>query len=345
MFPRLYSAAKTPQSSPTPTTPVYISNTSHEIPGEETVDTESDISLSVAESDEHEETGTKIEPKDLLSLWGGNKVSLSDEKDAEKYSEHRSSISWVSRSDEDMLGYGELADWEKEFDSIDSEKQPLMIPLSVTSYLCGRKRLTIGSFPTVSNRILCALASDNLAGEPFKKFLNKQMETLDLGYLHFWSDVRHYLDTDEAYLDPNGKPMKKVLGQKISYKYLQSKGEYCGIFSEGLKMALLQSMSGEDHISLLCTAQDIVTGCGNKRYDRNVVEMSHLNSDGKDPLLFINVTGQPDMASTTGPTSMSMESRPWSHASDFGVVYLSEEEMWRAFEITVLCSQYGRFIV
>lgn len=194
----------------------------------------------------------------------GHKGPSLEEKEAERYSEHRSSISWVSRSDEDVLGYGELADWEKEYESMDGEKQPLMIPLSVTSYLCGRKRLNIGSFPTVSNRILCALASDNLAGEPFKNFLNKQTEALDLGYLHFWSDVRHYLDTDEAYLDSNGKPMKKVLGQKISYKYLQSKGEYCGIFSEGLKMALLQSMTGEDHISLLCTAQDIVTGVSKK---------------------------------------------------------------------------------
>lgn len=133
-------------------------------------------------------------------------------------------------------------------------------PIHVRSYLNGRRRLVQGQIAGSSNKILCALASDNLGGAPFRQFLNNTGQTLDLHYLDFWRDVRNYLDAEDKSTDMYGNPLRKVLARMIAERYLSYAGEESDIFSEGLKMQILHSLSNEDDVSLLCVVQDIVTG-------------------------------------------------------------------------------------
>lgn len=163
----------------------------------------------------------------------------------------------------DTHGLRELESWQKSAQSnysFSNTDKIVNIPISITSYLSGRRRMAIGSSPKVSNRMLCALASDHLSGAPFRAFLKKQGNDLDMRYLSFWSDVRHYLDSEDGNTDCFGTPLKQSLAKTITKRYLSSNCSDAEIFSEGLKMTLFTCLRRNDDVSLLCSAQDIVTG-------------------------------------------------------------------------------------
>lgn len=101
---------------------------------------------------------------------------------------------------------------------------------------------------------------DGVAGRPFDRFLDGNNCVVDRRYLGFWSDVRRYLDTDDSQLDCYGQRMKEQLARMIMARYLTSTAADVEIFSEGLKLTLYRCLGGTDDESLLCTAQDIVTG-------------------------------------------------------------------------------------
>lgn len=133
-------------------------------------------------------------------------------------------------------------------------------PIHIRSYLNGRRRLGQEQIAGSNNKVLCALASDNLGGAPFRQFLINTEQTLDLHYLDFWRDIRRYLDAEENSIDKYGNPLRKMLAHMIAERYLSSSGEESDIFSEGLKMQILYTLSNENDVSLLCVVQDIVTG-------------------------------------------------------------------------------------
>ncbi|OWF50105.1 uncharacterized protein LOC110450805 [Mizuhopecten yessoensis] len=323
--------------------------------------------------DEFEEE-SNIQPDDLLSLWGGKTCGT-----AEKYPpENQSSSSSVVHEDKgsnssDTNGLKELESWQQSVESnysFSGTDRIVNHPIFITSYLSGRSRMHTGSSPNISNRMLCALASDHLSGAPFRAFLKKKGLELDMRYLSFWSDVRHYLDTEDGNTDCYGTPLKQSLAKTITERYLSSSSSDTEIFSEGLKMTLFASLTQKHDVSLLCSAQDIVSGmlkepwgmymkeerkafrkrvCGKKR-TRHVVEVPSNSmgppcQDGNDPIFFFNSAKSPGNAGSrpySGDAEDSDDSRPSSTTTNMDHVCLSEEQVWKAFEITVLCNEYGR---
>lgn len=335
------------------------------------------------ESDEGEvdddfEEESNIQPDDLLALWGGKTCGtlekvLSDKQSFSTASPHEEKLSDSS----DTHGLKELENWQKSASaesnySFTQTNKVVNVPISITSYLSGRRRIATGRSPNINNRMLCALASDHLSGAPFRAFLKKKGLGLDMRYLSFWSDVRHYLDTEDGSTDCFGIPLKQSLAKTITERYLSSISSDTEIFSEELKMTLFASLTQQQDVSLLCSAQDIVSGmlkepwglymkeerkafrkrvCGKKKYDSHVVEVPSSYTgppckDGSDPLFFFNSCHlSPDDTGSrpcSGATGDSQDSRPWSATTNMDHVCLTEEQVWKAFEITVLCNEYGR---
>lgn len=85
------------------------------------------------------------------------------------------------------------------------------IPLVLSSYLGGKQRTVHGNVPTTANWTVWCLASDMLACCPFRSFLQRNEQHKHLQYLGFWTDIRHYLDTDEQVLDGYGLQVREQL--------------------------------------------------------------------------------------------------------------------------------------
>lgn len=88
------------------------------------------------------------------------------------------------------------------------------IPISLKSFLCGKRRAIRGDYPETTNRVLWSIASDVLACCPFRAYLERHEQVFDMHCLNFWSDVRAYLDVDDSSTDGLGRPMKKTLANK-----------------------------------------------------------------------------------------------------------------------------------
>ncbi|XP_067650944.1 regulator of G-protein signaling protein-like [Haliotis asinina] len=165
--------------------------------------------------------------------------------------------------------------------------------LLLKTYVLGRRDHRTNP-PRVSNRILCALVSDNLAGFPFLQFLQRKNLILDINYLNFWEDVRSYLRTDDK-LDSHGNSSRKVMARKLAERYLLSSDDEA-IFSEGLKMALLDTLSRGDDESLLFSAHDIVSSSLNiswKKYAKIDRRKFVRAACGKRFMLFVNSLQSP----------------------------------------------------
>ncbi|KAK3086174.1 hypothetical protein FSP39_014682 [Pinctada imbricata] len=377
MFPRIYSSKTSAPGSPV--TPVFVSNDASQMP---TVGAESSLSCQIVQSEEassfslpeehSEKEDTNLDPQELLALWGGHPLPRDE-------GEIDNDLGKVS-SDENALK--ELDSWEKiqtPSSPLSALKSPLkaVFSLPLTSYMAGRRRFSLGRFPGIETRMLCSFASDPLAGSPFLQFLKSRYLLQDMKLLEFWNDVRHFLDTDENYVDPFGTPMKKALGKIIAEKYLMESPDRNDIFPEALKMSILRSLSFKDDITLLSTVQDLITGalrdswqeyiyherrkfrklvCRKKPFDRNVIESNIWPENiEKDTLFFCNVKSPPPAAnqasngsddvrshSADPKTSLSTSSRPWSRFTESGTFALSEDHFVRAFEYAVVCSEYGR---
>ncbi|XP_033755035.1 uncharacterized protein LOC117337983 [Pecten maximus] len=330
------------------------------------------------EMEEESDEESSIQPDDLLALWGGKTCGTAEKPSSDKQSSSNSSSHEDKLSESsDSHGLKELGSWQKSSSSesnysFTQTDKVVNVPISISSYLNGRRRIATGRSPNINNRMLCALASDHLSGAPFRAFLKKKGLELDMRYLSFWSDVRHYLDTEDENTDCFGTPLKQSLAKTITERYLSSSSSDTEIFSEELKMTLFASLTQQRDVSLLCSAQDIVSGmlkepwglymkeerkafrkrvCGKKKYDRNVVEVPSGYTgpqckDGSDPLFFFTSSKlSPDDTGSrpcSGATGDSQDSRPWSTTTNMDHVCLSEEQVWKAFEITVLCNEYGR---
>ena len=136
------------------------------------------------------------------------------------------------------------------------------IPITLISYLGGKKRTILGKFPSIGNRLSWSLASDALAGCPFRAYLYTRGHSTDLKYLSFWTDVRNYLDTDDSTIDGYGFPLKQRLAHQFMETYLSHSGVGCDLFSESVKNSLFNALGQSNDVSLLCTAQDIVLEVG-----------------------------------------------------------------------------------
>ena len=86
---------------------------------------------------------------------------------------------------------------------------------------------------------------------------------------------------------------------------------------------------------------------GERHFDRNILEYpANMTKDLNDPLMFFNTSQvinpgvlSPDYRPKSG--SISAEERPWSRLSDSLPVALTDEQIMRAFEFTVILAEYG----
>lgn len=363
MFPTIYQDS----SVNSPATTVFESKSVGELPGDPSVA----LPCSPLDS-EDDQTEQETDHVDLLRLWGGP---------AKKIELERTSASSLSSSlpeeSPDLLGNRRLR--SAVTSAPVTLRSP--IPIVLTSYLGGKKRTLLGKFPKTTNRIIWSLASDILACCPFREFLERNDLHFDLQYLSFWTDVRNYLDTDEHVIDGYGQPLRRSLAHKIANTYLSRDGKGCEIFSEALKMSLFTAISTSNDVSLLCITQDIIQESlweplklyiqderhrflkqvRGLRYQlgktqRRVIDLtartartskSKSASDvtGVDPMYFFNcVTVDTESASLTSSPACSSRSPCFSNLSRPGTSYhvcISEEQMWKAMEIVVLCSEFG----
>ncbi|XP_052286288.1 uncharacterized protein LOC127881994 isoform X1 [Dreissena polymorpha] len=250
------------------------------------------------------------------------------------------------------------------------------IPIVLKSFLGGKKRTILGKLPNTNNRVLWSLASDILACSPFRSFLEKHEFLMDLKYLNFWTDVRSYLDTDENAITVYGETVRNFTAQRIVTEYLSNSGVACDIFTESLKMSLLRAITGGNDVTLLCMAQDIVQETlweplklyiqderrlflkqvRGERYQlsrrrRRQVDMgnsrskSALEKENVDPFFFFQCQTHSAGSTRTGSSYLasptfrfgSATSRP---ATSYNVC-ISEEQLWKAMELAVLCCEYG----
>ncbi|XP_053401949.1 regulator of G-protein signaling protein-like [Mercenaria mercenaria] len=348
MFPKIYQDS----SISSPATTILISQSADDL-----AKVTPTTSLSSFDDDELK---AKILPVDLLSLWGGPAKEIDIERvSPSNYSPFLSEInSPADGSGDRLLRSAKM-----------HGKSP--IPIVLTSYLGGKKRTLAGKFPKTTNRVIWYLASDTLACCPFREFLQRNERLLDLQYLGFWTDVRNYLDTDEHAVDGYGKPLRQKLARRIAEVYLSKERKKMDIFSEKLKMSLFTAISTNDDISLLCMAQDIAQTClleslksfideerchflkqvrGQRnqldRKQRRAIDKAAKISKSKfdvDPLYFFNcvtLDADSEISSPLSPFSPTMPCDSAISATSYRVS-ITEEQMWKAMEIAVLCSEYG----
>ncbi|XP_052061919.1 regulator of G-protein signaling protein-like [Mytilus californianus] len=308
---------------------------------------------------EHEED---IKISDFLSIAGGGRL---------EYVEPKESKSSISSQEFESFDFGNAeprtCSSETAVTTTSSFTQirpTLSIPPSLATYISGKNRIKTGR--KTNNKVMFALAADNLAGNPLQSYLNRSGKTRDEKLLKLWIDVRQYLDADDSHRDEFGHSIKQHLARVIFNQYLVSNND--DLLPESVKMSIYTSLSRQDDATLLCFVQDFVTGSlkdtwkifmlaerkafrkqvvGSRHFDRNVLEYPpNMDKDLDDPLLLINTSQgiSPEMLSKDyRPKSGSMsEERPWSRLSDNLPVALTDEQIMKAFEFTVILAEYGR---
>ncbi|XP_053401944.1 regulator of G-protein signaling protein-like [Mercenaria mercenaria] len=309
------------------------------------------------------ESEDEVEPTDLFALWGGPAKEIKAECPSPASSAFLPEVATSA----------ELSDLKLHAPSA-HVRSP--IPIALTSYLAGKGRTLLGHFPNTTNRVIWSLASDTLASCPFREFLEQNGKVSDLKYLRFWTDVRNYLDTDEHVTDRHGQSLRLRLAHRIADIYLSKDAEGSDIFSETLKMSLFTAISTNNDISLLCTAQDLVQmnleeplkvyvqderrrflkQVRGKRCNLNKKQLQAIDQAAKntrlksasdaadvDPEYFFNCVTLETASSATSPVFSptvsygSAISRPETSYN----MSITREQMLKAMELTVLCSQYG----
>ncbi|CAC5396320.1 unnamed protein product [Mytilus coruscus] len=301
---------------------------------------------------------------DFLSIAGGGRL---------EYVEPKESKSSISSQEFDSLDFGSAEPRSNSSEtnvlrtttpSFTLIRPTLSIPPSLVTYISGKNR--IKKDQKTNSKVMFALAADNLAGNPLQSYLNRSGKTRDEKLLKLWIDVRQYLDADDSHRDEFGQSIKQHLARVIFNQYLVSGND--DLLPESVKMSIYTSLSRQDDATLLCFVQDFVTGSlkdtwkifilaerrafrkkvvGNRHFDRNVLEYPlNMEKDPDDPLLFINTSQgiSPEMLSKDyRPKSGSMsEERPWSRLSDNLPVALTDEQIMKAFEFTVILAEYGK---
>ncbi|XP_052818181.1 uncharacterized protein LOC128244204 [Mya arenaria] len=347
MFPTIYQAS----GISSPATEVYESMSATDLPGQ----TPTDVSESSEELDE-----VKVEHIDLLSLWGGPARDIFTRKSL-------SSCSLPGNDSPDELSRRSIQ--SKYLSAARHIRSP--IPIELTSFLCGKKRTQLGNFPNISNRVLWSLASDMLACCPFRSFLEKNDHLFDLRYLNFWTDVRIYMDTDDNAVDDIGRPLRRALAHRIVSRYLYRNQGVRDLFPEALKKSIFYALNEHRGDNVLCMAQDIaqesmweplrhymqderrrfLNQVRGKRYQLSVRKLRHMDkvvkkthgsyeADDADPLFFFQCNTV-DTASAASANSPTPSTTPLSRPGTSYNMSISQEQMWKAMELTVLCSEYG----
>ncbi|XP_076113384.1 regulator of G-protein signaling protein-like [Mytilus galloprovincialis] len=308
--------------------------------------------------------GEDVKINDFLSIAGGGRL---------EYVEPKESKSSISSQEFDSLDFGsaeprtcssETVELRTTTPSFTLIRPTLSIPPSLATYISGKNR--IKKDKKTNSKVMFALAADNLAGNPLQSFLNRSGKTRDEKLLKLWTDVRQYLDADDSHRDEFGHSIKQHLAQVIFNQYLVNGSD--DLLPESVKVSIYTSLSRQDDATLLCFVQDFVTGSlkdtwkifmlaerrafrkkvvGNRHFDRNVLEYPpNMDKDPDDPLLCINTSQgiSPEMLSKDyRPKSGSMsDERPWSRMSDNLPVAITDEQIMKAFEFTVILAEYGR---
>lgn len=110
-----------------------------------------------------------------------------------------------------------------------------------------------------SRWLLGALASDNSAGQPFRKYLTDLDLNKELQCLGFWNDVRGYLASRDSSNDPRLGEARRLMARDIAERYLSSSKDRCSIFSERLKMSLFRCLVNQSDDTLIFASQDIIS--------------------------------------------------------------------------------------
>ncbi|KAK3603384.1 hypothetical protein CHS0354_009368, partial [Potamilus streckersoni] len=253
-----------------------------------------------------------------------------------------------------------------------------IVPIIVSSFMTGTRNMFSAGYPYFCNRIMWSLAADILSGSPFKTYLKEYGQALDLHYLEFWTDVRNYLSADNSSCNTIGNSTKSLLFYKIAKTYLMSGGEASDIFSESLKMSLLWDLSNHNDISLMHVANDIVIQalceplqsyinadrktCLNRLQDHRSLltyqqmqkQQAGLSVDQSadnmsNPMYSFSVEnrvrGRADILSSHPSHGFyqSDNSRIPNRAKSSKQDHTDplKEQMWRAMEFAILCTEYG----
>ena len=138
----------------------------------------------------------------------------------------------------------------------------ILPPLSL--YISGRKRIASGR--KISSRVMCALASDKLVGNPLHSFLCRKGQDKEKKLLEFWTDIRQYLDAEDGHRDEVGNPIKQKLANMIFSRYLSSSTKIGELFSEKIKLMVYRHLSERDDEAIFNFAQEFVTEVSFQRF-------------------------------------------------------------------------------
>ena len=135
---------------------------------------------------------------------------------------------------------------------------------SLSLHISGRKRITSGR--KISSRVMCALVSDKLAGNPLQSFLCRRGQDKEKKLFEFWTDIRQYLDADDGHRDEVGNPIKQKLANMILNRYLSSSTISGELFSEKIKLMVYRHLSERDDDAILNFEQEFVTEVSFQRF-------------------------------------------------------------------------------
>ncbi|XP_060573658.1 uncharacterized protein LOC132731473 isoform X2 [Ruditapes philippinarum] len=201
---------------------------------------------SLSDEDVERMAETKIDPADLLSLWGG----------PVKFPPLRTPSPFRPDIICSENGSGDQKQLPTAVINRDAFKSPPNVLLS--SYLGGKARTEIGNLPETGNWMVWCLGSDTLACCPFRTFLERNNQHQHLQYLGFWTDIRKYLDTDDHVTNGYGQPMRQMLVNRIIGKYLSGDEGKRAVFTKKLNNSLLHALRSSNNVSTLCEAQEKV---------------------------------------------------------------------------------------
>ncbi|KAK3603388.1 hypothetical protein CHS0354_009372 [Potamilus streckersoni] len=330
--------------------------------------TESDLDK---EEEEMEQETEYISPTNLFNLWAGpsKSIKLTPELNTVMTNSLHDTSTVYDDDEEDVGMWSTLTS---------PRLTETYIPSTIRSFMTGKTTPTF-MFPGDYYRISWSLASDILAGSPFQKFLTESGYSQGLHYLRFWKDLRDYLNTDEHCINICGESCRNVLSNKIAKNYL-SGGECSNIFSESLRKSLLRDLSKNKDSPLMFSAQEIAiqalwehmkTYIKSERssfvnrvqanhlfvpYKRKVkmqagLSLDHPTYDSIDPMYSFTMTNRlndspsnnitrDEESFLTTPKKFPFQNEVPSPTDQWKSEIL-ELQLWRAMELTILCTEYG----
>ncbi|VDI26949.1 Hypothetical predicted protein [Mytilus galloprovincialis] len=229
------------------------------------------------------------------------------------------------------------------------------IPPSMSTYISGTKRINTGRKAT--GKVMIALAAEKLAGNPLQSYLYESRKTREIRLLEFWTHVRQYLDADDSHRDEFGHLIRRKLAHTIFNQYLSAGRD--NVLPEAMKMTVFMSITREDDASLLCSVQDFVTERLKDtvkqfmtverkafrkavRMDRRLLGKVSECEEDMEKYEHSPLQGEtPDII--VKDSRKTIDGRLPSRASESSIpMTLTDEHIMKAFEFTVILTEYGR---